>query len=276
MTLSLQKRIAGLSLRGVLLGSALVFSLSSLSRADDVNWGSAGNALNANLIPGTGSVRYTNVNGQGFDIVVTTKNLAGEGMGNFGGLAPSLGSSFWFEGPYSSSSIPSSLVEFQFFKMGTSIPVAVTGVAFSLQDAEVNERFLNFGYYDQSNTLQLLPDTSAVFAGSQGGIDQTLGTYVIQNNAPYQGSTQMGKALNVDLSSTPITGFVLDPYRSGSSSSNSGSVEMTGLGDLQVVQSLQLQDSPVPEASSALYGLALAVALACSRWRQLPRLATPS
>jgi hypothetical protein len=272
MTFPLQKTIVALSLRVAFLGSALLAALASPAGAAEVDWGTTGSALNSSLIPGTGSVTFTNVNGQGFDIVVTTKNLVGQGMGNFGGLSPALGDSFWFEGPYSSSSIPSSLVEFQFFATGTNIPVAVTGLNFSLQDSEVNERYFDVGYYDQTNTLNLLPDTSSVFTGD-GSIDQTLGTYVLQNDSPYQGGTQLNKALDVNLASTPITAFVLDPYRSGSSSSNCGSVEMTGLGNLQVVQSLQAP--VVPEASSALYGLALAGAIACSRWRRLPRATTP-
>ena len=261
MTSPLQTRIARLTLHAV-----LIVSLACLSRAQDVNWGTTGNDLNSGLIPGTtapGGVRFSNVDGEGFDIVVTTLNLTGEGMGAFGCPSNALGSfgnSFWFQGPNSGSSIPTASVEFQFFQMGTNTPVAVTGVDFSFQDAEVNERFYDFGYYDQTGNLQLLSASdSDVFSGD-GGIAQNLAPYVIQNDSPYAGGTQMGKGLYVDLASTPITGLVFDPYRSVSNGSDAGSVEMTGLGNLEAV----------PEASSALFGIALLGTIAAARWRSLP------
>jgi hypothetical protein len=266
MTSPLQTRIAKLAFPAV-----LVFSLACLSHAGQVNWGNTGFNLNSGMIQGNGSMLFSNVDGMGFDILLTTKGLNGDGMGTFGGNAATMGNSFWFQGMDMSSGNPppptASLVEFQFFQTGTNIPVAVTGVDFSFQDAEVNERFNNVGYFDQSGNLQLLTDTSSAFAGSNGGIDQTLGADVIQNDSSYAGGTQLGKALDVDLSSTPITGFEFSPFRAGDSN-NAGSVEMSGLGNLQL--------QGVPEASSALYGLALAAAIACSRWRRSWRTATQS
>lgn len=226
----------------------------STSAAALVDWGST---LDGTLIGKTGSVTYSNVNGEGYDIVIRTQNLSNEGTGNFGIFGNSA-TSWWFEGQKGTLG---SSISFRFYETGTTTPTGITGVHFRLEDAEIGEQFANFGYWNPSGVFQLAPHSSAIFAGSSHGATTTLPTNYLQNNAPYSGGTQMGKALDFDLSAVSISGFQFTPLRA---SSSAGSVEMTGLGNLQRA------DAAIPEPDTALFGLAILGAIAAARRRAGP------
>ncbi len=230
---------------------ALFAIFASSSSAALVEWGST---LDAGLISKSNSVVYSNVNGEGYDIVVTTLNLNGEGAGNFG-IAGGPVSSWWFEGQKNSLG---SSVTFQFFETGTTTAAYLTGVHFQFEDAEVGEQFANFGYWDNSGTLQFASSSSSIFSGSSPGLNASLPSNYLQNDAAYESQTQMGKALDVDLSGVPISGFRFTPLRSNSTA---GSVEMTGLGDVERFV------APVPEPGTALFGLGIVGALGLARRR---------
>jgi len=240
-----------------------------------VQWGTT---LDAGLIPQNGSVTYQNVNGQGFDIKVTTSSLTASLAGNFHGQIP--GAHSWdIQGaaPSTSSSTLStpSTITFQFFQTGTlapdTVPIGITGLNFRFEDADMGERFANFAYYDPLGVLQpILPNTSTVFTGvgttTPNGLNTSIASSgrfpfasainILENDAIYEPTYQPGKALQVNLASTPLSGFTFKIYRTDS---GKGSVSMGGLGDLQLLQ------SPIPEPGTALFGLALLGVLASAR-----------
>ena len=216
-------------------GTTDVYLTDSALSGQPVAWGGAGanpvdGVLNAALIPtntGTNAVRYTNVNNQGYDVVATTTQLTEDG----GGPLPWDGTqTWWFEGASASSagkSIPYSTVQFRFYFTGTNIPIGLLGVHFTFQDAEVGERFRSFGCWDQQNhSIAESFTNSAIFTYSNGyNLHQSDNS--VENNAAFQGGTQEGKWIDVNLSNQSISGFT---FQTGRYDSNYGSVLMTGLG----------------------------------------------
>ena len=205
---------------------ACLYGMVSSSKATLVDWT---NTLDASLIAPTGTVTYTDVNGEGYDIVVTTFHLFDQGCGSIGDLMLPT-TSWWFEG-YVGSPGGCGTVTFRFFETGTTNPIGVNGVNIRIEDAEQYERFANFAYWDRFGVLQsTLTNTDPVFSGPLG-LTTSLDTNVIENATAYNGGTQLGKELEINLSSTTISGFTFDVFRT---KSNVGSVEMTALGDLSV------------------------------------------
>jgi hypothetical protein len=201
-------------------------------KAKPVLWGGAGadptaGLLDATLIPvstGTSPVRYTNVNGEGYDIVVTTSNLAADGPDTYMGEA-----AWWLEGTAMTSSTYS-IVTFRFYSTGTKTAIGVTGVDIVFQDAESDELFGGFSYFDQSGAQLPLLFDDASFAYSYGG-DFFLNYVEGSNAALEQGGTQTGKSIEIDMSTMTISGFTFGAHRQ---SKAAGSVIMMGLGDLSV------------------------------------------
>ena len=188
-----------------------------------VNWGGSGTdasngALDPSLIPTNGTQTFTNVNGQGYNIVVTTTNLGADGQGSYFG-APD----WWLQGSAPGSDY--STVTFQFFDSVTNQPYALSGVDFRLLDAEINERFRDFGYWDANNNFVAVSNTSSLLTFSNTPVlHLTDGS--VANSAPQEGGDQAGKWIELNLSDVPITGFTFEAHRETSSA---GSVLMSNL-----------------------------------------------
>lgn len=227
---------------------ALVWGMGFLGatplRAAPVTWGdnatadSASGILNAASIPTSGTVRFTNVNGAGYDIVITTTSLNQSGRG---GLGDSTGNSYswFFEGAAASSlgqSIPYSTVDIHFYATGTSDPFYLTGTDFKFVDAEVDERFRSFAYYSAHGDLVPFATASdpigasnAALSYSSAGPNLHLSDSSFDTGETNAGGTQTNKWISFSLNGQAISGF---KYQTGRASSNNGSVEMTALGDL--------------------------------------------
>jgi len=232
-------------------------------KADPVSWGASSNTalgiLDSTTIPTTGSVRYSNVNGGGYDIVITTTGLNFSGTGNLGNLAtPNV--SWSLEGGAGSGtaqSIPYSTVNVRFYETGTSIPFDLTGVEFKLVDAEIDERFKNFTYYSADGT-------AVPFAGL--GDPYGVANPMFSTSAPYfnghqtdasfdtglsrADGTQPEKWIQLNMSSLAISGF---QFQAGRLTTTQGGVEMTALGNL--VHSVQVGAGAPVTAGNSFQGL---------------------
>lgn len=217
-----------------------------LAGDNTVTWGKTEDAdplegiLDGSIIPlrtGTNEVRYVNVNGQGYDVVVVT----GSGTGNSPDLLTKSGYSvlpwddsvgtWWFQGPTASSGgkpIPYGTVEFHFYRTGTVIPFGLTGIKFKFEDAENGERFRNFGYWNARGTefTDSFTDPS-IFTFSSGDPNEYADDSV-DSGSTYEPGSQEGKWIEVDLSAMAISGFT---FQAGRYNPSKGSVLMTGLGE---------------------------------------------
>lgn len=211
-------------------------------RATPVTWGDDGTAnnaagvLDALSIPTSGSVRYVDVNGEGYDVVVTTTSLT---LAGAGGLGTSVHSTWFFEGGAASSSgqsIPYSTVQVRYYATGTNTPFYLTGTHFQFVDAEVDERFKNFSYYSAHGDYVPFATSTDPIGAFDPSLTYSTGTpnlhysdLSVDTGAPNENGTQTGKFIEFNLSGTPISGF---QFQTGRASSSNGSVEMTGLGNL--------------------------------------------
>ncbi len=194
-----------------------------------VLWGPAGSdpttgRLDPTAIPNRSNTpyTYTNVNNEGYDIVLSITRQNANGGGLYPGTTDQW--AWWFEG--ATTSYPKSIVSFRFYETGTTNPYAVTGINFSLQDAEYGERFSNFGYWDPTGTKYLTPfSNSSIFDFAYSPVFYNSG-YTVDTNAPYASGTQQGKWMSFDLSEMAISGFTFESYRIGT---QYGSVIMTDL-----------------------------------------------
>ena len=188
-----------------------------------LNWGRAGadattGVLDPTLIPTSNTRTYTNVNGQGYDIVVTTHNLNKDGGASYFGDA-----GWWFEG--GGPDFGYGTVTFRFYETGTTNPYPLFGIDFRLLDAEINERFRSFGYYDELNNLISVPygtgrltfSNNPIFHASDNSYD---------NNAPREGGDQVGKWIELNLADLAVTGFTFEAHRQ---TAGAGSVIMSDL-----------------------------------------------
>ena len=198
-------------------------------------WGGAGaNAgtgiLDATRIPADtftpvpSPLVFTNVAGHGYDISTTTYRLGAVGPATF--PATVAGSPAWFFQGSAPNNSSYSAFTFRFFKTGTSNPVGVTGIRFRIEDAETGERFANFSYWDAIGNKITVPFTDSMFVYSNTPTYFNNG-YGVINGAGYEGGTQTGKWIDIDLSLRAISGFELLSHRQTSSA---GSVIMTGWG----------------------------------------------
>jgi hypothetical protein len=114
---------------------------------------------------------------------------------------------------------------FQFFNSLTNQPYALSGIDLRLLDAEVNERFRDFGYWDANNNFVSVAYGSGLLTFSNTPIyHATDNSY--ENSAPAQGGDQEGKWIELNLSNVAITGFTLEAHRQTSSA---GSVIMSDI-----------------------------------------------
>lgn len=233
--------------------------------ADPVTWGSNATAntalgiLNATSIPTNGTVTFTNVSGDGYDIVITTSSLNQSNLGNMGAdNTPS----WFFEGGAASSvggSIPYSTVTVRFYATGTTDPFYLTGLDFKLVDAEEGERFKNFAYYSAhgdlvpfATTADPIGSANPALTFSTGAPHNHFSDSSVDNNAPNDGGTQTDKWIRFSLSGQAVSGF---QFQAGRVSSSNGSIEVTGLGDL--VHQLQQIGAGAPVSAGDSYdGLA--------------------
>ena len=202
---------------GTVNGSILSFTTNVVS------WGGTGadsttGVLDASLIPTSGTHTFSDVNGQGYYVVVTTSGL------NKGGSASYFGDpGWWFEGGGPSSGYGT--VTFQFFDSLTNAPRAISGVDFRLLDAEINERFRNFGYWDENNNFVSVAYGTGLLTFSHTPIfHATDGSY--DNNVSQEGGDQVGKWVELNLSNLAVTGFTFQAHRQ---TSGAGSVIMSDL-----------------------------------------------
>ncbi|MDR3402162.1 MAG: hypothetical protein P4L99_06650 [Chthoniobacter sp.] len=251
------------------IASALVlgFGLLSAARleADQVSWGDniTGNAgtgiLDVTSIPTSGSAVFSNVNGGGYDIVITTTALNFSGTGNLGDVAtPSV--SWSLEGGAGSGtagSIPYSTVNVRFYEAGTSVPFDLTGVEFKLVDAEIDERFKNFSYYTADGTA--VPFTSAgdpwgysnpILSTSAAHFNLHATDLSLDTGLSAADGTQTGKWIQLNMSSLSISGF---QFQAGRLTTDNGSVEMTALGNL--VHPVQVGAGAVVATGNSYQGL---------------------
>jgi len=226
-------------------------------QAAPVIWGNsnASGTLNATAIPTTtapAGVFFSNASSD-FGVKIVTSNLSQDGMGAGDGSVA--GPTWWFEGGTRSNlnqSINYSAVSFGFTSTtNQNSATAVTGVHFVLEDAEVEERFRNFVYYDTTGAAVAVPYYSSIFTFSSGkpGVHASDGSF--DSGSASLGGTQPGKTIDVNFGSLPITGF---GFQTGRSLSNYGSVEMSGLGNI-VPFTFTNAAGGVPVADNASYSL---------------------
>lgn len=200
-----------------------------------IAWGGAGaNAgegiLDATRIPADtftpvpAPVVFTNVAGQGYDISTTTYRLGATGPATF--PATTEGNPAWFFQGTAPNNSGYAAFTFRFFQTGTTNPTGVLGIHLRLEDAETNERFANFSYWDAIGNKITVPFTDSLFTYSNPPSYFNNG-YGVVNGAGYEGGTQTGKWIDIDLSLRAISGFELLSHRQTSSA---GSVVMTGWG----------------------------------------------
>ncbi len=219
----------------ICLGCMFIFV--DASRADPVVWGGdplhPANAsvgiLDATAIPTstTSGIRYSDINNDNYDIVVTTSNLNRDGVDLFEGQP-----TWWFEGgtrSTTSQSINYSTVEFHFYANTTLNPLLVSGVHIRLEDAESEERFRGLSYFDAAglpvsisynSPLITYSTGSPVYHGQDGSFD---------SGAHYDPTTQSGKWIDINLATTAISGFT---FQTGRSLASYGSVEMKAIGNI--------------------------------------------
>ena len=190
-----------------------------------LSWGPAGSnatagVLDATIIPTSGQVTYYNVEGGTYDLVVTTSGLNAAGLASFFGVG-----GWWFEGstPSKSSNPTYSTITFRFYQPGTTTPVGLLGVSFFLEDAETNERFRNFGYFNAAGTLVPTTIGGGILSFSATPITHlTDGSF--ENGSPFLGGDQVGKSIGMDVSGIAVSGFTFQAHRQ---TSGAGSVIMT-------------------------------------------------
>ncbi len=192
-----------------------------------VVWGGAGSnaqtgTLDATIIPGTTStpIRYVNASNQGYDVVATTSGLGAAGLGSIVGTP-----GWWFEGRAPNVS-GYATTTFRFLDSATNAAVGVTGVRFRLEDAEFTERFANFSYWDAVGNKITVNFNNSIFTYS-GTPLFSAGGFAVENGVAYQGGTQMGKWIDIDLSTRAISGFEIQARRQTNSA---GSVIMSAWG----------------------------------------------
>ena len=199
--------------------------------ASVLTWGPAGsnagaNVLDATIIPTTGQVTYAGVDSGLYDLKVTTANLLVDGFDdNPTAVLPTKG--WWFEGtgPSSSAHPTYATVTFRFYQPSTTTPIGLSGIFFYLEDAETNERFRNFGYYDPSGTL--VPTTiGGAFLSSSATPIMHLTDGSFESGNSFQGGTQAGKWIKLDVSGMPVSGFTFQAHRQ---TSGAGSVIMSAI-----------------------------------------------
>lgn len=207
-------RAIGTSGGGTTLGAIMSFATNFLTWGDITSISGSG-VVDANSIPSTGTTTFTNFNGQGYDLAVTPSGLGGHGQAlSFNETG------FWFEGTSPSTSTYAELA-FRFYQTGTTIPVAVTGVHFRLEDAELTERFANFTYWNANDDRILKTfDDSTIFTYSQPPIFR-LNNTVVENGSSYAGGTQAGKWIDIDLATRQISGFSIQAHRQTTSAGSS-------------------------------------------------------
>ena len=227
---------------GIILALWFIGLLSCVSHSQAQNpsgavqWGSTGSSalngiLNASLIPTTTSgVRYSNVNGEGYDVVVITQGLTNDGETV---LPWNREPGWWIEGPAASkagASIPYSTVEVLFYQQGTNVPFGLTGVNFSFQSAKVGERLRNFSYWDGTGNQVAVSFTNGnIFSYSSGGPNVYASDGSIDSGSPYVPGTVQGDSIGVNLSPLVISGF---SFQAGRYDSAYGNMILTALGDL--------------------------------------------
>jgi hypothetical protein len=211
---------------------ALLGLATTISRATPVVWGAPPapaplGVLDATIIPTSTTglpVIYTNVNNEGYDIAISTSGLSEDGLTTVSGT-----DGWWFAGSNPGESYAT--VTVNFYLTGTFLPVAMQGVDILFEDAENQERFGNFSYFDDFGTANpVLFNNSAFFSYSDGGVffnNFTQGA----NSATQEGGTQLGETMEINLTGVTTSGFTFGTHRQNSSA---GSVIMMGLGDLSV------------------------------------------
>jgi hypothetical protein len=230
MNNSIQTRIRRRLAVCILIAAALL--VPTLVKATPVLWGPSGShpttgLLDSSLIPlstGTSPVRYTNVNGEGYDIVVSTSGLSQSGTTSF------LGDQGWNIQGTSPSTSSYSIVTFHFYATGTNTPIGINGTDLVFQDAEVDELFGGFSYFDASGNQVPLLFNNPIFGYSYGA-NFFLNDTQASNAALEQGGPQTGKSIGINMSAMNISGFTIGLHRQTSAA---GSVIMMGLGNLSV------------------------------------------
>jgi len=210
-------RAVGTNSGGTVNGAILNFTTNVVS------WGGAGadsttGVLDTSLIPTSGTRTFSDVNGQGYYVVVTTAGLGRGGSASYFGDP-----GWWFEGGGPSSGYGT--VTFQFFNSVTNAPYALSGVDFRLLDTEINERFRNFGYWDENNTFVSVAYGTGLLTFSHTPIYHASdGSY--DSSASQQGGDQVGKWIELNLSNLAVNGFTFQAHRQ---TSGAGSVIMSDL-----------------------------------------------
>ncbi|MEP6670162.1 MAG: PEP-CTERM sorting domain-containing protein [Chthoniobacter sp.] len=220
----------------------------------------AAGILDAQSIPASSTIRFTNVGGAGYDIVITTSSLDYSTAGNMGDPS-NVNISWSIQGATASSlgaAIPYSSVDVHFYATGTSDPFYLTGVDFRLVDAETGERFRNLNYYSAHGDLVPLATPADLTGAANPILSYSHGTPVtypdlsLDSGEGNVGQTQTTKWIEFNLSGKAVSGF---SFQAGRASSGAGGVEISSLGDL--VHQLQAIGSGAIVATGQSYdGLA--------------------
>jgi hypothetical protein len=187
-----------------------------------LKWGVAGadpvaGFMDATIIENTSAAPlvYAGMNDGRFDLHMTTSGFAYNGLMMIGGEAS------WAINPRATAST----VQFRFYDPGTTTPHPIRNIYFSIEDAEVDEEFSNFIYWDASGNQVSLPWSDVAFSYSHTP-ELTNGDLTVHNGAVLVGKPQAGKWIRVDLRGTLVTGFQFS-YRQASP--QAGTVQITHL-----------------------------------------------
>lgn len=187
-----------------------------------IKWGIAGavpfdGRMDATIIPNNTDtpVIYSGMDEGRFDLHMSVFGLAGNGLFMMGGEAN------WYMNPGSTVSTST----FRFYKPGTTTPHSVRNIHFSIEDAEPGEELSNFSYWDENGVQISLPWSDDVFTYSHEPSFRN-GGLAVENGAVFEGKTQYGKWIRVDLRGIRVTGI---QFSFGKRTSQAGSIILSHL-----------------------------------------------
>lgn len=168
-----------------------------------IKWGIAGanpidGLMDATIIPNDSEdpVIYENMDQSRFDLHMYGFGLGGNGLKMMGGEAN------WSLTP----KVSGSTVAFRFYKPGTLNVHAIRNIHFSIEDSEPGEELSNFSYWDENGNQISLPWNSPVFSYSHTPAFRG-GNTMVENQAPFEGKTQVGKWVRVNLRGIRVSGI---------------------------------------------------------------------
>lgn len=187
-----------------------------------IRWGAIGadpadGLMDATLIPNdtNPSVIYSGMDQGQFDLHASVAGLGGNGPFVLGG---EIG---WYMNPRGSVATTS----FRFYSPGSTTPHPIRNIHFSIEDAEPGEELSDFSYWDENGIKTPVLWSDSIFTYSHTPAFRDDDT-VVENGSLFEGKTQAGKHIRVDLRGIPVTGI---EFGFRKSTASAGSIVITHL-----------------------------------------------